>query len=173
MSFWGRIWRGMQSKEDPEKILIEMIIQTEEQLVELRRAVACAIAARRNIAKQLDKNLVAAKQWHDRARLAIVKGNEQLAKEALQQRQPYHNCAQRLETELLEQNEIVKRLKQDLSTLEDKIAVAKAQQQTYLTRSKLLAVVKEKAQGSPENDRKTILSSMEIDSIEQDRPSRN
>ena len=74
MSFLGRIWRGISQrsdnpiweKEDPETILVEAILETEEQLVELQRTVAGAIAAQRNIARQLDKDRAKAKQWHAR-----------------------------------------------------------------------------------------------------------
>lgn len=174
MSFLGRIWRSIsqridnsiREKEDPETILVETILETEEQLVELRRAVAGAIAAQRNIARQLDKDRAKAKQWHDRARLALQGGNEKLAKEALQRRQPYQNSVQKLQSEIDKQKEIVSRIKQDLLTLETKIGLAKVEKNTYLIRAKSAFLRQKKSQSIYESDSASILSEIEARAIE-------
>ena len=144
MTLLGRMWRAIseiignliEEKEDPETALEEAIMEMEERLVELRRAIAGAIASQKNIAKQLNEYIAKAEQWHDRARLALNKGNEQLAKEALEQRQPYQHFAAKLQTEIDLQNQSIARFKEDFLALENKINFAKAKKNMYQIRSK-------------------------------------
>ena len=100
------------------------------------------------------------------APLALQGGNEKLAKEALQRRQPYQNSVQKLQIEIDLQNEIVSRLKQDLLALETKIGLAKAEKNTYLIRAKSAFVREKKSQWIYESDSASILSEIEARAIE-------
>ncbi len=174
MTLLGRMWRAIsqkidsliREKEDPEKILEEAIMEMEERLVELRRAIAGAIAAQKNTARQLDCYCATAKEWHERARKALKGGNEKLAKEALERRQPYQNSAQKLQMEIDRQNEIVGRLKEDLLALETKIGLAKAKKNIYQIRAKS-AVAKQKIRELIDDSKsERILSEMEAKAID-------
>ena len=174
MTLLGRLWRAIgqkigspiSKKQDPEKILEEAIVEMEDRLVELRRAIAGASAAHRNTTRQLDSYLAKAKIWHDRARLALKHGNEALAKEALQRRQPYQNYVQKLQIESEEQTEIVSRFKQDLLALETKISLAKAKRNIYQIRARSAAATKTTRESIDESKLAVILSKMEAKAID-------
>ena len=74
---------AVSSAEDPEKILDQAIIDMQEDLVQMRQAVAKAIASQKRVQQQADKAQSAAGQRQQRAQLALQKGEEDLAREAL------------------------------------------------------------------------------------------
>jgi len=69
--------------EDPEKMVKQMIIEMEEALVKATSALAKAMANERNLRKQQENAVLQAKQWEDKAAMALKAGNADLAKQAL------------------------------------------------------------------------------------------
>lgn len=130
---WG------QEINDPEKLLTEMTSQMELELIEMRRALAEAIATNKSTERQLAGQQVAAQKWYERAQLAIDKGHETLAREALEHRQSYQHHIQILEQSLEEQRQIIRRLKGDLQTLERKYSEVKTKKDLFLARLKSAA----------------------------------
>ncbi|NES82471.1 MAG: PspA/IM30 family protein [Moorea sp. SIO2B7] len=111
--------------EDPEKILDQAIIDMQEDLVQLRQAVARAIAAQKRTEQQYNKNQTEANNWQQRAQLALTKGDENLAREALMRKKSSAEIAGTLKTQLDQQTNQVKTLKNNLIALESKISEAK------------------------------------------------
>ena len=133
-------WKSLgQESQDPEKLLTEMTTQMELELIEMRRALAEAIATHKSSERQLAAQQIAAQKWYERAQLAIDKGNENLAREALEHRQSYQHHIQVLEQSLAEHQPVIRRLKGDLQTLERKYSEVKAKKSLYLTRLKSAA----------------------------------
>jgi phage shock protein A len=69
--------------EDPEKVLEQSIREMGDDLVKMRQAVAQAIASQKRTEQQYQKNMAEANTWQQRAQLALTKGEESLAREAL------------------------------------------------------------------------------------------
>src|SRR5580765_6988399 len=72
--------------EDPERLLNQMIIDMDEELLRVRESVAAAIADEillRNKARAAADDAV---QWNDRAVSALARGDEEGAKSALDQK---------------------------------------------------------------------------------------
>ena len=111
--------------EDPEKILEQSIIDMQEDLVQLRQAVARAIATQKRTEQQHNKNQEEANKWQQRAQLALTKGDENLAREALSRKKNYTETAGTLKTQLDQQSNQVGTLKRNLIALESKISEAK------------------------------------------------
>ncbi len=124
----------VQEAEDPEKILSEAIALMEEQLIAMRRALAEAIATHLSSQRQLMLFEASAQKWYERAQLAIDKGNEKLAREALVNRQSYQVQAQSLQQQLEGQNQSIGKVKQNLRQLEQKFTQARAKKSLYLAR---------------------------------------
>ncbi|BAZ26516.1 phage shock protein A, PspA [Kalymmatonema gypsitolerans NIES-4073] len=124
------------SAEDPEKILEKTVLEMQENLVQLRQAVAQAIATQKRTERQMAHAQSTAEEWYRRAQLALQQGNEPLAREALTKRHAYQETAQALGTQIEQQNGIVARLKQDMRTLEQKIAEAKTKKDMYIARAR-------------------------------------
>ncbi|MGK7918449.1 MAG: PspA/IM30 family protein [Trichodesmium sp.] len=127
----GRLVRAnvndMVSKaEDPEKVLEQSIIDMQEDLVQLRQAVASSIATQKRSQQQYNQAESQANQWHSRAQLALQKGDENLAREALQRKKTYSETANTVKVSLDSQTSQVETLKRNLTALEGKISEAKA-----------------------------------------------
>ena len=135
----GRVVRGhldnlVNEAEDPEKLLDEAISKMEQELIAMRRALAEAIATHKSAERQLSRYEKAAATWYERAELAMAKGGESLAREALFKRQSYQQQADSIQSQLIEQNEIIQKLKNELRTIEHKEREAKAKKSLYLAR---------------------------------------
>jgi phage shock protein A len=79
--------------EKPEKMLNQLIIEMNEQLIESKKAVAMAIADEKKLEREKDNNFAQAKEWERKAMLAVNAGKDDLAKEALLRKQEYDKAA--------------------------------------------------------------------------------
>ncbi|NEQ40094.1 MAG: PspA/IM30 family protein [Okeania sp. SIO3I5] len=116
----------VSNAEDPEKVLEQSIIDMQEDLVQLRQAVASAIATQKRSQQQYNQAESQANQWYSRAQLALQKGDENLAREALQRKKTYSETANTVKVSLDSQTAQVETLKRNLTALEGKISEAKA-----------------------------------------------
>ncbi|HEY9670650.1 MAG TPA: PspA/IM30 family protein [Waterburya sp.] len=121
--------------EDPEKILEQAIIDMQEDLIQLRQAVARAIATQKRTEQQYNKNQTEANNWQQRAQLALTKGDENLAREALVRRKSVAEAAATLKTQLDQQTTQVDTLKKNLIALESKISEAKTKKDMLKSRA--------------------------------------
>lgn len=124
----------IQEAEDPEKILEQAIAEMEQELIELRRALAAAIACYKSTERQVASHQAAARRCYESAQLALARDNEPLARESLFQRQFHLNQVQSLEAQNAHQGELIGKFKQDLRLLESRFIDAKAQKNLYLAR---------------------------------------
>lgn len=144
MGFLQRLWRiikaninsVLQKTEDPEKILEQAVSDMQEDLVKLRQAVAQAIASQKRTERQANQAKNTAEEWKKRAQLALEKGNEELAREALTRRQNYQQTADSLGEQLEQQNQVIDKLKADMRKLESKISEAKNKKDMYIARAR-------------------------------------
>src|ERR1700752_4307794 len=79
--------------EDPEKMLNQILIQMRQQLIEAKREVAVAIADEKRLAAQLEAELEQGQEWERRATMAVQKGEDDLAREALQRKAEHEQIA--------------------------------------------------------------------------------
>ncbi|MGL6342769.1 MAG: PspA/IM30 family protein [Waterburya sp.] len=121
--------------EDPEKVLEQAVIDMQEDLVQLRQAVARAIATQKRTEQQYNKNQSEANTWQQRAQLALSKGDENLAREALVRKKSFSDTAASLKTQLDQQSNNVSTLKRSLIALESKISEAKTKKDMLKARA--------------------------------------
>jgi phage shock protein A len=121
--------------EDPEKVLEQSLIDMQEDLIQLRQAVASTIATQKRTEQQYQKNLQNAEQWQQRAQLALSKGDENLARQALTQKKTYADTAASLKIQLDQQVTQVETLKRNLIALESKISEAKTKKDMLKARA--------------------------------------
>jgi phage shock protein A len=110
--------------EDPEKVLEQAIIDMKEDLIKMRQAVAQSIAAQKRTEQQYRQNRSEADKWQQRAELALTKGEEGLAREALVKKKTYGEAAATLKQQLDQQTVQVDGLRRNLTVLESKISEA-------------------------------------------------
>ncbi len=136
----SRVFRAnlndMVSKaEDPEKMLEQSIIDMQEDLMQLRQAVASAIASQKRTQQQYNQAQTEANNWQQRAQLALQKGDENLAREALVRKKTHTETATTLKTQLDTQSTQVDSLKRSLIALESKISEAKTKKDMLKARA--------------------------------------
>lgn len=133
--------------EDPEKILEQSIIDMQEDLVQLRQAVAQAIATQKRTQQQYNQVQTEANNWQNRAQLALTKGDENLAREALVRKKAQADTAASLKATLDTQSAQVDTLKRNLIGLESKISEAKTKKDMLKARA-AAAKANEQLQGA-------------------------
>lgn len=136
----GRVVRAnlndlVSKAEDPEKVLEQAVIDMQEDLVQLRQAVARAIATQKRTEQQYNKNQAESNTWQQRAQLALSKGDENLAREALVRKKSFNDSAAVLKQQLDGQASQVETLKRNLIALESKISEAKTKKDMLKARA--------------------------------------
>ena len=139
-NFWGII-RGrvnslLSDTEDPERILEETLADMQNDLVKLRQAVAQAIATQKLTERQCYQAQSTADEWYRRGQLALQKGQENLAREALTRRNSYQETATIMKVQMKQQKQVVEKLKQNMRQLEQKISEAKLKKNIYIARAR-------------------------------------
>jgi len=144
MGLFDRLWRVIRANinsligaaEDPEKILEQAVMDMQEDLIQLRQAVAGAIAAQKRTERQCSQAESTAAEWYQRAQLALQKGEENLAREALTRKKSYQETATAMKASLGQQNTVVTQLKDNMRSLESKIYEAKSKKDMYIARAR-------------------------------------
>ncbi len=122
--------------EDPAMMLEQTYQDLQSNLVQVRQAVAQAIATEKQLEQQLQKNKDQAATWQNRAAMAVQQNNDDLAKQALQRRQQYVQAATDLEAQLKQQRESTSTLRQRLTDLEAEVQKAYTKKQVLIARDK-------------------------------------
>jgi phage shock protein A len=122
--------------EDPEKMLNQVVLEMNNQLVEAKKQVAASIADEKRLAKQFETEQGNAQEWERRAMMALRAGNEELAKEALARKREYDELAATLKDQWTKQKTAVEQLKKALRLLSDKIEEAKRKRNILVARKK-------------------------------------
>ncbi|NUP10562.1 MAG: PspA/IM30 family protein [Polyangiaceae bacterium] len=122
--------------EDPEKMLNQVTIEMESQLVEAKKQVAVSIADEKRLAKQAEQEMANAAEWERRAMLAIKAGDDNLAKEALARKKEHDGLASSYKEQWTKQKQAVDQLKTALRLLNNKIEEAKRKKNVLIARKK-------------------------------------
>ena len=133
--------------EDPEKLIKLMIQEMEDTLVELKASCAGAMARRTKIMRSSGEAQEKAKEWAERAELAIEKGREDLAREAILRKQSLEKQSVALSKEADQFRTVVEQYQTDIEQLEEKLAGAR-QKQSILAQRHRQAVERKRAQST-------------------------
>ena len=131
--------------EDPEKLIKMMIHEMEDTLIELKAACAGVMAESRKIQRQLQKVKSRVEYWADKANLAVNKGRDDLAREALLEKRRFSQRSVSLTHELAEHNALLEQYKDDMRQLEEKLKAA-GEKERVLVQRHLHAARKKRAQ---------------------------
>ena len=126
----------IDKSEDPQKLMDQMVREMQDQLQEAKIQVAKAIADEKRLQQQLKQNELQSQNWESKAMLALKKGDENLAKEALKQKKSYDGLVDSVKTQWEEQNGLSSKLKDNLRALEAKIDEARRKKEILIARQK-------------------------------------
>jgi phage shock protein A len=122
--------------EDPEKMLSQVLLEMQQQLVEAKKAVAVAIADEKKLQKQYTAESDKAKEWERKAMVAVRAGDDNLARQALARKQEHESIASQFQQQWLAQKAAVEKLKDALRLLNNKIEEAKRKKNILIARKK-------------------------------------
>jgi phage shock protein A len=125
----------LDSAEDPEKMIRLIIQEMEDTLVEVRSSSARVLADRKAAQRRLEQVQLEAEGWEQKAKLAISKGREDLARAALQEKHAIEDEVAVVEAELKALDEHIEQLGEEVAQLQQKLDDAKAKQKAMLMRS--------------------------------------
>jgi len=126
----------LDAAEDPDKLIRLMIQEMEDTLVEVKANCAGAIAARKRAEKAVASAETAIVTWEERARLALEKGREDLAREAIRERRRLEELRDAHAKEATGCDEVVARYKEDIGAVEAKLVDARQRHRLLVQRHK-------------------------------------
>src|ERR1035441_5165638 len=112
--------------EDPEKMIKQVILDMQNQLLQVKTQVAISIADQHVLAKRKQENEENEKQWRRRAELAVDKGDDALARAALERAMSYQATTASFEQQVEDQKAQVENLKAALLKLQQKLTEAES-----------------------------------------------
>jgi phage shock protein A len=110
--------------EDPEKLIKQVILDMQNQLLQVKTQVAITIADQHLLEKKRKENEDAAVEWRRKAELAVDKKQDDLARAALERSISYDELTKSFAEQVGDQKAEVDNLKNALNKLEAKMAEA-------------------------------------------------
>ena len=122
--------------EDPEKVIKQLLADMQSQLIQVKTQVAASIADEKQLQQHYQENQQKADEWQHKAELAVEKGQDDLAREALQRRNTFQQTADGFKEQYGVQSTEVDQLKKALGQLEAKIQEAETKKDLLIARSR-------------------------------------
>jgi len=126
----------LDGAEDPDKMIKLMIREMEDTLIEIKSSCAGVIAGRKKLQRKFDELLERKNLWAERAELAVDKGRDDLAREALTEKRRFSELAEALSAEIGDHESLVEQYQDDIRELEGKLASAKEKKRSLAERHK-------------------------------------
>ncbi len=134
--FKANVNEALAKAEDPEKVLNQLTIEMNEQLIDTKQKVAAAIADEKRLQRQYRETAEQAKGWEQKATTAVQKERDDLAREALARRNEAQQLADEYKIQWDKQRQAVDQLKEHLKALELKIGEADRKKHLLIARQK-------------------------------------
>ena len=112
--------------EHPEKMIKQVILDMQNQLLQVKTQVAIAIADQHLLEKRQKENEEKVAEWMRKAELAVDKKQDDLARAALQRVESYRELSDGFAQQIVDQKAQVDNLKTALRQLEQKLTEAEA-----------------------------------------------
>ena len=112
--------------EDPEKMIKQVILDMQNQLLQVKTQVAIAIADQHLLERKQKENEEKTAEWMRKAELAVSKKEDDLARAALHRVESFREMAGSFTQQVADQKAQVENLKTALRQLEQKLVEAQA-----------------------------------------------
>jgi phage shock protein A len=112
--------------EDPEKMIKQLILDMQNQLLQVKTQVAITIADEHLLMKKQDEHRQASEDWVRKAELAVTKGQDDLARAALERSMTARQVADSFAEQVADQHTQVESLKTALRKLDLKLTEARS-----------------------------------------------
>jgi len=111
--------------EDPEKMLKQVIVDMENQLIQVKTQVAVAIADEHLLDKRQKDNTANRTEWMRKAEVAVDKRDDELARAALERCESYRIAGEALDEQMNQQRTQTETLRVSLRKLDQKLREAR------------------------------------------------
>ena len=129
--------------EEPEKMIRLMIQEMEDTLVELKSSCAGKMASRAEVSREKEFNEKKLERWEGRARLALEKNREDLAREALLEKKSCLNQIDLLDKDLEHFEKLIDECKSNILQLEQKLEEVRQKHKILIQRGRHAAETKQ------------------------------
>jgi len=116
----------VEKAEDPEKLLKQIVLDMENQLLQVKTQVAIAIADEHLLEKKRKEHEQEAGEWRRKAELAVQKNMDDLARSALERALSHNQLASGFATQAEDQKHEADNLRQALRKLDQKLSETRA-----------------------------------------------
>src|SRR5262249_5795067 len=120
--------------EDPQKMLKQVILDVQNQMIQVKTQVAIAVADEHLLLKRQKENEEKHAEWIRKAELAVDKAHEELARAALERAIGYRNLASDFADEIAHQRAQVQQLRSAMRELEHKLSEAQAKSELLIAK---------------------------------------
>ena len=120
--------------EDPEKMIKQVILDMQNQLLQVKTQVAIAIADQHLLEKKQKENEDKVAEWMRKAELAVDKKEDDLARASLQRVESYRDLSESFAQQVVDQKAQVENLKTALRQLDQKLTEANAKADLLIAR---------------------------------------
>jgi len=126
----------LNNMEDPEKVLEQAVTDMQKDLVKVRQAYAEVSASTKRMEEQIKLAESEGAKWYERAQLALSKGEDELAREALTRRKQQLEMGDSLREQVEAQQGAISSLFESMKELEAKMAEANAKKDQIIARAR-------------------------------------
>ena len=141
--FKANVNEVLDSMEDPEKMVKQMVIEMEEGLTKATSAVAKAMANEQQLRRQQAQEQEQARQWEEKAAMAMKGGQVDLAKQALSKKIEYDKQTAQYDAMVAQASATTAQLRDQLEGLKAKLDEARMKQATLAARAQAAKTQKE------------------------------
>ena len=126
----------LEKFEDPEHVIDQMIKEMEETIIDVRKQTASSIASSKITSRKLSATEKEVEKWQKNAELAIVEGQDELAKKALTRRREFEGQLDSLKKQFADEEEMIEKMKSDLHLVEEKVQEARRKRESLLMKKR-------------------------------------
>jgi phage shock protein A len=152
----------VEKAEDPERMLKQVVLDMENQLMQVKTQVAIAIADQHLLEKKKSEHEMQGAEWRRKAELAVQKGQDDMARAALERALSQDQLAIGFTTQAEDQKHEADNLRQALHKLEQKLTETRAHCEMLIAEHRRAKVVGRaaKAQHVVANDQESAINRM-------------
>lgn len=126
----------LDKAEDPEKMIRLMMQEMEDTIVDLKSSCAAKIASRSRTVREQLAIEQKVNRWAERAQLAVEKGRDDLAREALVEKNEAKKKLDHLNKEVEHLNQIIDECKNNIILIEEKLNTVIQKHKSLMRRGK-------------------------------------
>jgi phage shock protein A len=132
--------------EDPQTMLKQVIVDMENQMMQVKTQVAVAIADEHLLARKQKENDAKIAEWMRKAELAVGKGDDSLARAALERAETCRRMAAALDEQITDQRTQTESLRGALRKLDQKLAEARNRSELLIAQHRRARAVRRAAE---------------------------